>query len=252
MKGDATRYEVLGVPFDPVTRATAQARLQEAMRGDQLTLVVTLGTEMVMAAQKDLAFRSVVRRADFVVPDGIGLVFASRLAGLPSPERVTGVDLLADLVQAAGGDDRFFFYGAAPGVASQAVQNLQAQFGPFECAGVLDGFTLSDEEAVLQTIESARPTVLFVALGFPRQELFLDRHRARLQAAGVRVCLGVGGSFDAYAGTVERAPEWVQRVHLEWLYRLWKQPSRWRRMLALPQFAGRVLSGPKRAVRVLS
>lgn len=251
MKSEMVRYEALGVPFNPVTKATARALLLEALRSQGLTFVVTLGTEMVMAARKDAAFRDVVERADLVVPDGIGLVLASRLAGLQAPERVTGVDLLAELINSASESDSFFFYGAAPGVAARAVENLKDSFGEFHCAGILDGY-VKEEEMIVEQICAARPTALFVALGFPRQEHFLDRHRQRFHDAGVRVCIGVGGSFDAYAGTVERAPEWIQRIHFEWLYRLWKQPSRWRRMLVLPQFAGIVLRAPKKAVKVVS
>lgn len=245
------RYEALGVPFHPVTKAAVEQILAQALNREDLTFVVTLGTEMVMAAQHDLAFRDVVKRADLVVPDGIGLVFASRLAGLQAPERVTGVDMLAELIKSSTESDRFFFYGAAPGVADKAVEGLKKDVRDFVCAGTLDGY-VKDEELVVETICQARPTVVFAALGFPRQELFLDRHRQRLQEAGVRVCIGVGGSFDAYAGTVPRAPDWVQRLHLEWLYRLYKQPSRWHRMLALPKFAGIVLKAPKRAVKVVS
>lgn len=244
------RYQALGVPFHPVTRASARSLLLEAMARERLTFVVTLGTEMVMFAQHDQSFREVVERADLVVPDGIGLVFASRLAGLPAPERVTGVDLLAELISGARESDSFFFYGSAPGVAAKAVENLKDSFGEFSCAGILDGY-VKEEEMIVETICAARPTALFVALGFPRQEHFLDRHRERFEAAGIRVCVGVGGSFDAYAGTVERAPVWVQKIHFEWLYRLWKQPSRWRRMLVLPKFAGIVLRGPKQAVKVV-
>ena len=135
-------------------------------------------------------------------------------------------------------------------MAAKAVDNLKASFGEFTCAGIMDGY-VKDEAVAVDNICAARPRVLFVALGFPRQELFLDRHRQRFEEAGVRVCLGVGGSFDAYAGTVERAPDWIQRIHMEWFYRLCKQPSRWRRMLALPRFAGLVLRNPKRAVKVV-
>lgn len=251
VKIEMARYEALGVPFHAVSKAIARAVLLNAMRSEGLTFVVTLGTEMVMFAQKDDAFRDVVSRADLVVPDGIGLVFASRLAGLPVPERVPGVELVAELINGGAEDDGFFFYGSAPGVAAKAVENLKDSFGEFRCAGILDGY-VKDEEMILDTICASRPTVLFVALGFPRQEHFLDRHRRRLEEAGVRVCIGVGGSFDAYAGTVERAPAWIQRIHLEWFYRLCKQPSRWRRMMVLPQFAGIVLRAPKKAVRVIA
>lgn len=250
MKVNLPQYEALGVPFHPVSKASTSGLLSEALRDDSLTFVVTLGTEMVMAAQHDSAFLSVVRRADLVVPDGIGLVLASRLAGLEAPERVTGVDLVAELVAGAQQGESFYFYGSAPGVAAKAVENLKESYGDFSCVGVMDGY-VKDEALVIDAICAARPTVLFVALGFPRQELFLDRHRDRLEEAGVRVCIGVGGSFDVYAGTVDRAPGWVQKFHFEWLYRLWKQPSRWRRALALPKFAGIVLRSPKRAVKAL-
>lgn len=244
------RYEVLGVPFHPVSREMSQTWLLSAVNSEGFSLVVTLGTEMVMNAQENEQFRGIVHSAKLVVPDGIGLVLAARIAGLEAPERVTGVELLAELLSAAP-KARYFFYGASPGVAGKAVQNLMAKFGTFECVGVLDGFVQDDEE-VLASIERAEPTVLFVALGSPRQELFLHHHRDRLEAAGVRIGIGVGGSFDVYAGTVQRAPTWVQKIHFEWLYRLLKQPSRWRRMLALPRFAVKILSSPKRSVKVLS
>jgi len=245
------RYRVFDVPFNPITRGAAREQCLSVVRSERFHLMVTLGTEMVMSAQENEDFRSIVESADLVVPDGIGVVMASRLAGLEAPERVTGVELLHDLVEACGDDVRFFFYGSAPGVAEQAVSNLQDKVKPFQCAGILDGY-VQDHEEVLQAIEEARPHVLFVALGSPRQEAFLSQHRERLEQAGVRLGVGVGGSFDVYAGTVERAPVWVQRVHMEWLYRLLKQPSRWRRMLALPRFAVRVLMAPKKAVRSVS
>lgn len=245
------RYRVLGIPFHPVDRVTARERTLKSIDGDRFCLVVTLGTEMVMTAQTDEDFRYVVEQADLVVPDGIGLVLASRMAGLEAPERVTGVELLEELIESRREDTSFFFYGASPGVAAQAVGNLTEKYGDFRCAGVVDGY-VKDEESVLEAIEAARPKVLFVALGFPRQESFLDRHRERLEKAGVRVGVGVGGSFDVYAGTVERAPTWVQRIHFEWLYRLLKQPSRWKRMLALPKFALRVVASPKRAVEEIT
>ncbi|MCA9778429.1 MAG: WecB/TagA/CpsF family glycosyltransferase [Candidatus Eremiobacteraeota bacterium] len=222
-----------------------------AIRSERFHLMVTLGTEMVMSAQENEEFRVIVESADLVVPDGIGVVMASRLAGLEAPERVTGVELLHDLVEASNDETGFFFYGSAPGVAEQAVANLQSKVKPFLCAGILDGY-VQDPEIVLVEIEKSRPQILFVALGSPRQESFLSQHRERLEKAGVRLGVGVGGSFDVYAGTVERAPAWVQKVHMEWLYRLLKQPSRWRRMLALPRFAMRVLVAPKKAVRSVS
>ena len=243
------RYRVLDIPFNPVDRETATQECFSAIDSERFHLLVTLGTEMVMNAQVNHTFKAIVEQADLVVPDGIGLVLAARLAGLEAPERVTGVELVHDLVSSSPEGTRFFFYGSSPGVAEMAVENMKEKIGPFECVGIKDGY-VQDLEEVLTAIEKARPHVLFVALGSPRQEAFLADHRERLEKAGVRIGVGVGGSFDVYAGTVERAPQIAQRLHFEWLYRLWKQPSRWRRMLALPKFAIRVLLGPKRAVRV--
>lgn len=241
-------YRVFGVPFNPITREQTHEFCCQALKSDHFNLLVTLGTEMVMGAQQDTDFRTVIERADLVIPDGIGLVLASRLAGLAAPERVTGVELVADLTSKSPEGTTFFFYGAGPGVAQRAADNLAEKFGPFRLVGVKDGY-VKDPEEILRAIEESRPKVLFVALGFPKQELFLNTHRERLQAAGVRLGIGVGGSFDVYSGTVERAPVIFQRLYLEWLYRVLKQPSRWKRMLVLPQFAIKVLSGPKRAVR---
>ena len=242
------RYRVLGVPFNPLDRASALGRCLECLATDKFHLLVTLGTEMVMNAQINEAFKTVVEGADLVVPDGIGLVLASRIAGLEAPERVTGVELVGDLIGSSPEGTSFFFYGSSPGVAEKAVENLEETVKPFDCAGIKDGY-VKDVEEILTAIEQSRPEVLFVALGSPRQEAFLADNRERLEKAGVRIGVGVGGSFDVYAGTVERAPEIVQKLHFEWLYRLWKQPSRWRRMLALPRCAIRVLLSPKRAVR---
>lgn len=245
------RFTVLGVPFHPITRQTTCDLVIRSLSGDKLTFLITLGTEMVMAAQQNKNFRQTIENADLVVPDGIGLVLAARLAGLKVPERLTGVDLLSDMVLISSPDGGVFFYGAAPGVAEAAVKNIQEHVAEFNCVGAIDGYNNGEDEA-LEAICKARPKILFVALGFPRQEFFIEKHRVRLQEAGVRVCMGVGGSFDAYAGTVKRAPGWVQSMHIEWLYRLCIQPSRWRRMLALPRFAAIVVRNPKKAVRVAS
>ncbi len=250
MSPDLPRYRVLGLPFHPIRQSDAVEYLREACRGETMALVVTLGTEMVMAGQSDRRFGAVVETAELVVPDGIGLVLASRLAKLPAPERVAGVELLLELVRELPPGTSYFFYGGAPGVAERAVRELQSRTDSgFECAGIADGY--GDPQETLQRIIEARPTVLFTALGFPRQELFLAEHRPALEEAGVRIGMGVGGSLDVYAGVVERAPALFRKLHFEWLYRVLRQPSRWRRMLSLPMFALKVLRSPGRAVERL-
>jgi N-acetylglucosaminyldiphosphoundecaprenol N-acetyl-beta-D-mannosaminyltransferase len=171
-----------------------------------------------------------------VVPDGIGLVWASRWLGRPLRQRVSGSDLvprLAALAAARGWS--IFLLGAAPGVAGVAAAKLRAANPTLRIAGTYAGSPSPDEEeAIVARIRAAAPQMLFVAYGAPAQDLWIARNLARL---GVPVAIGVGGTLDFIAGTRRRAPAWVQRVGLEWLYRLWQEPRRWRRMLALPHAA---------------
>ncbi|MBI3924412.1 MAG: WecB/TagA/CpsF family glycosyltransferase [Armatimonadetes bacterium] len=237
-----TELRALGVKVHSLGMDEAVRRLEEFMKSDRLRLVITLGTEMVIRAEQDAEFRRLVDRADLVVPDGIGLVLASRYCGLPMPERVAGIDLIWRLSRELR--PRLFLLGAAPGVAEQAADRLRQNCPGLEIVGVQDGY-FSDEEEVVARIAGSGADVLLVGIGSPRQEQFIDRHRDRL---GVAVGIGVGGSFDVLAGRLRRAPEWMIRLGLEWLYRLVSQPSRCLRMLALPKFLWRVLLAGRGAV----
>ncbi|MGE0494419.1 MAG: WecB/TagA/CpsF family glycosyltransferase [Vulcanimicrobiota bacterium] len=240
-------YQALGVKFHPVTRAQAVDRVREMLTQDRFHQVVTLGTEMVMRAQENGEFREVVNQADLVTADGVGLVLASKLCNLHTPERVAGIELLVQLMEHLPREVKYFLLGAAPGVAEQAAQNLRAQYPGLAIVGVQDGY-FQDDEAVLQAIEESGAHVLLVGLGSPRQEDWLYRHRHRLTA---RVGIGVGGSFDVISGRLSRAPRWMIALHLEWLYRLLREPRRILRMMALPRFAWRVLVSGGRAVQQL-
>jgi N-acetylglucosaminyldiphosphoundecaprenol N-acetyl-beta-D-mannosaminyltransferase len=226
---------ILGLPLHDVTLAEAVA----CIRGwcDQpgsLQHVITLNPEMVMAARRDPVFRRVIEQAALVTPDGVGLTLAARLRGTPLRARVTGVDLVEALAAAGC---RLFLLGAAPGVAEQAGRALAVRFGA-RIAGTWAGSPRpEDAAAALERIAAAEPEVLCVAYGAPAQELWIAAHRERLAACSVRVALGVGGTFDYLAGVVPRPPAFVRRRGLEWLYRLIRQPWRWRRQLVLPLFA---------------
>lgn len=241
------RLELLGLPLDCVTMAQAVDRIRGYLQTDGFHGVVTLGAEMVNWAQTDVDFREAVREASLVVPDSIGTVLAARVNGFQVRERVPGVELVRVLAQQLGPMARVFFLGGAPGVAEIAAERL-LQAGPgIQIAGCRDGY-FQDPQSVVDEIRASGANILLVALGFPKQELFLARHGA---ACGVQVGIGVGGTFDVLSGRVQRAPGWMQRFGLEWLYRLVLQPSRWKRMLALPKFAVRVMAGGKDAVRPL-
>lgn len=227
---------ILGVPVHPVTMAAALAHLRRCLTGDRLCQVCTPNPEFVMHAQRDAAFMAVLQAADLNIPDGIGLVWAGRRLGRPMPQRVAGSDLVYELAALCAAErQRLFLLGAAPGVAERAAAALKARYPGLTIAGAYAGSPAEAEnDAIVARINAAAADVLYVAYGAPQQDLWIARNRDALPT--VRVALGVGGALDFIAGDVPRAPRWVRRIHLEWLYRLLLQPWRWRRMLALPRF----------------
>lgn len=264
LQAGGDRVRVLGVGVDVVTQAQAADRIAgwiEAARaaggvagsaadraaGRAVTTrqVVTLNPEMIMRARRDPAFAALVERADLVTADGIGVIWAAGRLGTPLPERVTGVDLVGALLEAGGSAGwRFHFLGAAPGVAEAAAKAAAERHPGIVVTGWRHGYFPREEaDTVAAEVAAAAPDVLLVALGSPAQEEFIDRYRERL---GAGVALGVGGTFDVLAGKVSRAPGWMRRAGLEWLYRLVRNPRRFRRSLAIPAFVWQVCRQPRR------
>ncbi len=234
------RISILGVAVDDVTEDEAVDWVDRAIQGGRPAQVVTINPEFVMAAQRRADFRETLNAAGLAVPDGVGILWAGRLLGTPFRGRVPGVELsrrLAALCAARG--YRLYLLGAAPGVAREAARLLQRECPGLVIAGTCAGSPAPDEEDdLVARIRAAAPHLLLVAYGAPRQDLWLRRNLPRL---GAVVGIGVGGTFDYLSGRVPRAPAWLRRLGLEWLYRLVTQPWRWRRMLALPAFGWRVL-----------
>ena len=231
---------LLGVRVDDVTYEEALAIIEGFIREGTPHQVVTVNPEFVMAARRDEEFRRILNAANLALPDGIGLVWASRLLGRPLRERVAGSDLVPMIATlAAERGYRLFLLGAAEGVAAEAARRLREQNPGLVVAGTYAGSpAVEEEEEIVALVRAAAPHVLFVAYGAPQQDKWIARNLERL---GVPVCMGVGGAFDFIAGVAKRAPLWVQRLGLEWLHRLLHQPWRWRRQLALVKFAGLVL-----------
>ena len=202
--------------------------------------VCTVNPEFIVDAQNDPAFGAVLRRADLRVPDGVGVLWAADLLGAALSERVTGSDGIYRIAErAAARGWRVFFLGAAPGVALRTAGRLRELYPGLIVAGAYDGSPHDDDwPAMRGWLQSTQPDILFVAYGHPKQDFWIDHHRADLPAA---VALGVGGAFDFVAGVTVRAPRWMRRLGLEWLHRLIRQPWRWRRMVKLPVFVVRVL-----------
>lgn len=230
------RRAILGVLVHDVTEDEAVALVERFLAEGGPHQVVTVNPEFVMRTRRDGAFRETLNQADLAVPDGVGLILAARLLGQPFRGRVPGVELtwrVAALAAARG--YRLFLLGAAPGVAEEAGRRLQAAYRDLIIAGTCAGSPDPAEEGEIRArIRAAAPHILLVAYGAPQQDLWLRRN---LPALDVAVGIGVGGTLDYISGRVPRAPAWMRRGGLEWLYRLVRQPWRWRRMLALPAFA---------------
>jgi N-acetylglucosaminyldiphosphoundecaprenol N-acetyl-beta-D-mannosaminyltransferase len=242
------RLDVLGVPVDCVGMGQAVDRVRQLLEEPGFHLVVTLGSEMVVRAQHDEAFAQAVRKASLVVADGMGVVLAARMHRYHFPSRVAGIELVQDVSLRLGARLRVFMLGGAPGVGDVAAAALIRTAPAIQIVGVRDGYFKDDREVMDQILASGANLVL-VGMGFPRQELWLQEHGPALARNGSVVGIGVGGSFDVLSGKVKRAPRWMLDLGLEWLYRFASQPTRYRRMLALPDFVRRVvLAGPRAVV----
>ena len=231
-----TSVSILGCRVDVVDRAEAVRRIVALARGSEPSLVVTLGTEMVVRARHDPHFRAVANASALSLCDTIGVLYAARyLHGVPLAERVAGIDLIHPLcAELAREGASVFLCGGKGDTAQRAARVLQARHPQLQIAGARDGyFPASDDAHVADEIAASGARLLLLGLGSPRQETWIAENIARTRCG---VGIGIGGSFDVLAGNVERAPELWQRLNLEWLYRLVREPSRWRRQLALPAF----------------
>jgi N-acetylglucosaminyldiphosphoundecaprenol N-acetyl-beta-D-mannosaminyltransferase len=231
----AERFAVLDVPVDPLTMAEALARIEAFIAEGTPHHVFTADASGIMRAQEDPELQAIVQQADLVTPDGAGVMLATELQGMRLPERVSGCDLVERLAQlSAENGYRLYLFGAAEGVADAAAAALVERHPGVQIAGTRHGFFTEDDEVkIVQAINRAKPDILFVALGIPKQEKFIRKHFELLRAP---VMIGVGGSFDVISGQLSRAPRWMQKSGLEWLYRLLQEPKRLPRLAALPQF----------------
>ncbi len=236
-----SHVDILGTPVHVVGLQQTLGWVDWAMTQPGLHQIATTNPEFVMLAQQDADFRQVLWQADLCIPDGIGLIWASRWLKRPLPERVPGSELVYLLAeQAAQNGWRLFLLGAAPGVAAEAAAIFQNKYPGLIIAGTYAGSPTPEEnDEIVARINASRADLLFVAYGAPRQDKWIARNRHNLST--VRVAMGVGGALDFVTGKSIRAPRWLQRLGLEWLHRLYHEPWRWRRMLALPRFVWRVV-----------
>ena len=233
------RVEILGVKVDAVTMSQAVERVKNLITEKKSSIVATANAEMLLNATHDPELKKILNAADLVVPDGAGTVWAARHLGKFMPERVAGFDLVQELMKIAPAHDfKFFLFGAAPGIADKAKLKAESLYPGIKIVGTRNGyFKSADEPEILSQIKNSRADVLLAALGVPKQEKWLSKYKNELK---IPVSIGVGGTFDVMAGIVKRAPLWMQKARLEWLFRAMLQPSRAGRLLALPKFVWKV------------
>lgn len=233
------RVEILGVQVDAVTMAQAVERVAELIAAGKPSMVATANAEMLLRATHDDELRTILNAAKLVVADGAGTVWAAHHLGREMPERVAGADLVLELMKIAPAKSwKIFLFGSAPGIAEKAKAKAESLCPGIEIVGTRNGyFTAADEPEIIAQIKKSRPDILLAALGVPKQEKWLFTHMNELN---VPVSIGVGGTLDVMAGAVKRAPLWMQRAKLEWLFRAMLQPSRAGRLIALPKFVWKV------------
>lgn len=228
-----SRTDVLGVGFDNVTKAEAVDRALALIDAREGRYVVTPNPEIVMLAKENPALKEALAGADIVLPDGAGIIKGAAILGRPMKEKVPGIDfacgVMARLAERGGS---VYLFGAKPGVAEAAAETLTTKFPGLVISGTSDGY-FSDDGPIIEKIKDAAPDLLLVCLGAPKQELWMAKMSGKLP---VGLMVGLGGSLDVFAGTVKRAPEAWQKLDLEWLYRLLKEPRRIGRMMKLPLF----------------
>lgn len=226
---------VLGVPVDHVTMEQALEKWKSFLKEDGIHTIYTPNAEIMMAAHRDPQLKKILCEADMLVADGAGVVLASRILGVNLPEKVPGFDLVKNSFSPQSGKKtRYFLFGSKPGTAEAAGENIVKSYPEVEIAGCRNGyFTGEDVADIIRQINSSDADVLLVALGAPKQEKWISENKDKLN---VKICIGVGGTLDVFAGTAALAPEFFRKNGLEWLYRLYREPWRFKRMLDLPRF----------------
>jgi N-acetylglucosaminyldiphosphoundecaprenol N-acetyl-beta-D-mannosaminyltransferase len=226
---------IMGVPVDNVTMKEALEIVYRFLSENSIHAIYTPNSEIMMAAQREPYLKTILNDADLLVADGAGVVLASRILGKPLPEKVAGFDLVKSVLKISENKSiSFFLFGSKPGVAEEAQKNILRLYPWVNIVGCQNGYFNKDEESkIIDNINSSNADILLVALGAPKQEKWIHENKSKLN---VKVCIGVGGTLDVFAGKVKLAPKFFRKNGLEWLYRLYREPRRFIRMLDLPRF----------------
>ncbi len=240
--------KIFGVRVDNVDLDEASNRVERFLEQEGLKIIYTPNTEIVMACKEDEKLRAIVNSGDLIIPDGIGLIHASNIKKKPLKERVTGFDLSMKILEIANKEGySLYLLGGKEGVAEKAGRNIEEKYPNINIVGYHHGYFKGshigekehpEELAIIDEIVKKKPDIIFVGLGFPKQEIWIEENKDKLPS---KVVIGNGGTMDILSGNTNRAPEIFQRLGLEWFYRLIKEPSRIKRQLVLPKFMLQVL-----------
>ncbi|MDR7856565.1 WecB/TagA/CpsF family glycosyltransferase [Tissierella sp.] len=240
--------EIFGVKIHNIRFDEAIKELENFLKGNELKAVYTPNPEIVMGAKDNSNLRELINKGDLVTADGIGLIYASKIKGKPICERVTGYDLSIRLLEIANENNyKIYFLGGKDGVAKSAAERVKNTYPNIEIAGYHHGYfkgshtgddDSQDEIKIVEDINSSNPDIIFVGLGFPKQEIWIDKNRHRIKG---KVILGIGGVLDILAGNLKMTPEIFRKLGVEWLHRLIRQPSRIKRQIVIPKFMLKVL-----------
>lgn len=248
MTKEVPSVSIYGIPFSKMGMEDTVQYLTKRIEAGEQTHVITANPIMVMAALENPAYKNMMKKADIIVPDGVGVVWAAQKCGDPVAERIAGIELMENLMK-QGEPRRWKAYllGTTQEIIDAAAEKLQLQFPQVKIVGARNGFFGADEDLeVVEAIRQQQPQLLFVARGADTQEPWIVKYREQL---GVPLIMGVGGSFDVISGKLKRAPVFVQKMKLEWLFRLLQEPKRFGRMLALPKFVVKVLRDKEKVTK---
>jgi N-acetylglucosaminyldiphosphoundecaprenol N-acetyl-beta-D-mannosaminyltransferase len=231
--------KIMDIPFVNITQQDLlKGELYPKLQKKLKSYIVTANPEIVMFAKENKEYKEAILSADYIIPDGAGIVIASKLLKKPLKERVTGFDLMIQLLSYAEGNNlSCYFLGAKEEVVKQAVSRVQGDYPGLQIAGYHHGYFDVDDVSISQRVKEANPDIVFVALGFPKQEVWINKYKSKFPKG---LFMGVGGSFDILAGNTKRAPYFWIKLNLEWLYRLIKEPFRWKRILKVFEFIFRI------------
>ncbi|QFK72900.1 WecB/TagA/CpsF family glycosyltransferase [Pradoshia sp. D12] len=238
MKNNVVYIE--GIPFYSSTMEDfVHNEIKKRIDAEDKTFIVTANPEIVEYARNHHDYRNLIMQADYITPDGVGIIIASKILNKPLKERITGYDMMLEFLKMNTTRPlRIYMLGAEAEVIKNCAEKIKASYPNVELVGYHHGFIDIDDSQFAEKISALEPDLVLLGMGFPRQENWITKHYDKFNKG---VFIGIGGSFDVFSGKLKRAPEFWIKLNLEWLYRLLKQPSRWKRMLVLPLFLLRVL-----------